>query len=772
MKKKITPLIFILSTVSLFAQDAYIKGKISDSKTKETIVGANIVIDDSTGTASDINGIYLFKTKAGKHKAEFKYIGYKSQIKNLDTKANDTILLDVILEPDSKQLNIVVVSAGKFEQNLNEVTVSMEVLKSELIENKATKSIEDAIDQVPGVNVIDGQANIRGGSGFSYGAGSRVLVMVDEMPLLTADAGDVKWNFLPIENCEQVEVIKGASSALFGSSAMNGVINFRTAYPKDEPETKINFYGGLYNKPKRKEMVWWPDGNPTYGCLNFYHSQKVKNIDIVLGANLFNDDGYRQYETEQRYRANINLRYRFQKLKGLQVGLNANTLRNKGGLFLLWVNADSGAYKPAGGDLSHFTTYRTNIDPFITYNTKHNARHSLRGRFFRTINLNNTNQESQADVYYSEYQFQKHFENGLTWTVGAVYNYNEVIAKALYGTHTSSNASLFSQLDKKWKRLSISLGVRGEYFKTDSIETQENINWLMDRSKPMVKNSKVKPVFRAGVNYHLMKATYVRASFGQGFRFPSVAERFIKTSASGLDIYPNDSLKPESGWSSEIGIKQGLKLGEWKGLFDVAAFWTEYRNMMEFTFGQYAAPVAPYQTPSQLGIGFQSRNIGNTRIRGIDVSLMGQGKLGPIDVTMLIGYTYIDPQQTDFNAAVDTLSGTARDNVLKYRFIHSGKMDVEFGYKKISTGISMRANSFMENVDAFFEIPQYFPGVKDYRKAHNKGDAIFDYRLSYQLNKTAKLSIIVNNLFNREVMGRPMDIQAPRVYVMQLSIKL
>ena len=48
---------------------------------------------------------------------------------------------------------------------------------------------------------------------------------------------------------------------------------------------------------------------------------------------------------------------------------------------------------------------------------------------------------------------------------------------------------------------------------------------------------------------------------------------------------------------------------------------------------------------------------------------------------------------------------------------------------------------------------------------------IFDYRISYQLNKTAKLSFIINNMFNREVMGRPMDIQAPRVYAFQLTVK-
>ncbi len=767
MKKILTPLFFILISVSLLAQDAYLKGKVSDIKSKETIVGASVIVDNNTGTVTDVNGNYFFKTTAGKHKLEFKSLEFKSQVKMIELKANDTLSTDIILESDAKQLGIVVVSAGKFEQNLSEVTVSMEVLKPSLIENKSIQSVETAIDQVPGVNVIDGQANIRGGSGFSYGAGSRVLVMVDEMPMLTADAGDVKWSFLPIENCEQIEVIKGASSALFGSSAMNGVINFRTAYAKEDPETKINFYGGAYDKPRRKEMVWWQDGNPTYSGLNFYHAQKIKQFDIVLGGNIYNDDGYRYLEKEQRYRANTNLRYRFsKKLQGLQIGVNANTMRTKGGLFLIWDNDTTGSLRPAGGDLSHYTTYRTNIDPYITYNTKNDSRHTLRGRFFRTKNLNNTNQESTADVYYSEYQFQKRFEKGLTWTIGAVYNYNEVRSGPLYGTHFSTNASLFTQIDKKWKKLTISFGGRGEYFKTDSVETKENLYLLLDKSKPIAKQSKVKPVFRAGLNYHLFKATYIRASFGQGFRFPSVAEKYIKTSASGLDIYPNDSLRPESGWSTEIGIKQGVKIGDWKGYIDVAAFWTEYNNMMEFSFGKYENQNDPFNT---VGFGFQSQNIGNTRIRGIDVSIIGAGKMGPIDVSMLLGYTYIDPIQTDFDAERDTIFNTSKNNLLKYRYKHTGKADIQLGYKNFSTGISMRANSFMENVDAFFVVA--FPGMKEYRAAHDQGDYIFDYRISYQLHKTAKLSFIINNMFNREVMGRPMDIQAPRVYAVQLTVK-
>jgi len=77
----------------------------------------------------------------------------------------------------------------------------------------------------------------------------------------------------------------------------------------------------------------------------------------------------------------------------------------------------------------------------------------------------------------------------------------------------------------------------------------------------------------------------------------------------------------------------------------------------------------------------------------------------------------------------------------------------------------------MANIDIFFEDTYYFPGMKEYRKAHNKGDAVCDYRLSYQVHEKIKVSFIVNNLLNREVMGRPADISPPRVFALQLSAK-
>ena len=65
------------------------------------------------------------------------------------------------------------------------------------------------LEKTSGISILDGQPSIRGGSGFSYGVGSRVLMLVDDLPMISADAGDIKWNYMPVENLNQIEVIKG-----------------------------------------------------------------------------------------------------------------------------------------------------------------------------------------------------------------------------------------------------------------------------------------------------------------------------------------------------------------------------------------------------------------------------------------------------------------------------------------------------------------------------------------------------------------------------------
>ena len=136
------------------------------------------------------------------------------------------------------------------------------------------------------------------------------MVMLDGMPMLAGDANDIKWSAIPLENISQIEVLKGASSVLYGSSALNGVINIRTQYPKDEPITKINISNGFYLPgyatrtgtakngsdsilDQRNNQTWWnsPRG---YAQANFTHLNKINdNNELVLGGFFMKDQGYR-----------------------------------------------------------------------------------------------------------------------------------------------------------------------------------------------------------------------------------------------------------------------------------------------------------------------------------------------------------------------------------------------------------------------------------------------------------------------------------------------
>lgn len=744
-----------------FCQNSIIKGTITDHNTGETMVGVYIIATTINVSITDSRGYYELSLPAGKYKISYRYIGYQSQVLDVNLKPNEVYVKDITLKSEMRELQQVVVSAGRFEQKLSDVSVSMQVVKPSLIEKHQSTIMEHVLEKLPGVEIIDGQANIRNGSGWSYGAGSRVLLMVDDLPLLSADAGDAKWNYLSLENIEQVEIIKGASSALYGSSALNGIINVRTAFPSDKPQVKIRLTSGFYMEPKRKEMIWW-DKNPLFGGVNVMLSQRFGNLDIIAGGMAHNDAGYRENNFEERYRGNFKIRYRDKKIKGLLYGINSNFMSLDSKDFFLWIDADSGAWRQKPDDVSRTQGNRINIDPYVAYFDEKGNRHNLKTRYFRTANNykadKDKNKENSADLFLGEYQFYRSFKNGLDLTAGIYGSYAKSIS-ALYGNHESNNAAIFGQLNKKIKNLNLSMGIRMESFKLDLVT---------DNSEP---------VYRAGINYKIFKHTYLRASYGKGYRFPSIAEKYTATSVGGINIFPNPYIGSEKGWSAEVGVIQGLKISEWEGYLDIAAFWTEYQNMMEFVFGFYDTitfkPTTQYF--SFRNMGFQSQNIGNARISGFEIILNGKGRIINLPTTFLLGYTYTNP--IDMNTdSLYKASKSGDNNILKYRNKHSVKVDFEFGYKKISAGASFIYQSFMENVDYVFVDPilgnLILKGYENYRKTNKTGHAIVDMRLSYNFSVRSSISLLGKNIFNKEYMGRPGDIRPPRNIGIQYLLTL
>lgn len=804
-----TLLLALIFSLSSLAQTGKITGKVRDDK-GEPLMGASVIFkkDVTIGANTDENGNFILEVPPGKALLICRFSGMITDTISVNVIENQTVTQDIVLFQFVQEIEGVEVKVGKFDKPFEDQTVSMEIIKPALIENKNTRSIETALDQTPGLNILDGEPQIRGGSGFTFGVGSKVAVIVDDMPMLSGDAGRPEWGFIPVENIHQIEVIKGAASVLSGSSALSGSVHIRTAYPKAKPLTKVNAYSGFYSAPSSENGKWW-DEYPGIHGVNFLHTRMINNLDLVLGGNINFDHGYIGPPIQdsivaatlpdtvsnftekdlQSYRAriNFNIRYRSKKIKGLNYGINGNFMYAHSTMPLAWLNDTSGLYRAYPGAIFLQDQFIFNVDPFVNFFTATDGKHSFRSRILHADNEMSANQSNRATTYYGDYMFQKSYPQlkGLDFIGGLTSTFTNSFANIYVGsgspTNQMLNISAYSQLESKLnKTLNVSVGGRLEYFALNDTITA------------------LKPIFRAGTSIKIYQETYLRASYGQGYRFPTITERFIKTGVGNFGVFPNPDLKPESSWNAEIGVKQGLKFGKIYGFLDLAGFWQEYQNTIEYMFGVWS-PITSLETMGS-SAGFKFLNTGESRVMGLDLSFTGKAKLSKnAEMTFMAGYNYIVPKTLtpDYVYASDSIydgNGKPREfsyystsldpsnQILKYRFLHNVKSDFEIVIqKKIGIGFSAKYFSKIVNMDAIIkDFEETTAGIDvlqnlrymDYFEAHRFGNWIFDARLSYQLSDMHKIALIGSNILNRSYSLRPLKIEAPRTIMIQYTWKL
>ena len=773
-----------------------ISGIVKDSISYKPLVGVSIKINQlgslnekanffSFGTVTNSLGKYEISIPSGLQKLTFSYIGYESKTIELDINQNK--LINVSLNENSSELNLLVVSASKFKQKIEEVTVSMDVIDSKLIESKNCITLSDLIRNVPSIQLIDGQLNIRSGSGWSYGTGSRVLVMVDEMPILSADQGEVDFNLIPMENIEQIEVIKGASSALYGSSALNGIINIKTKTPSFKPQTTVSSFVGFWDSPKDPRNKWWVDSLMLRNGISLSHSEKIKNLDLTLSANHYNDRGYIKFINNQQTRISANSKLVKDKVT---FGLNLNYMQRKSGLFVMWQN-DTNAYIPLGGTHIPNNGNRFYIDPSITY--YHNSfKHILRSRILsRNLFYNdNPNNKNNSLLSFNEYQNQFHDENttitlGLTIVTlkGETNSFNSQFTQD--GKITGLNYSAYLQLDQKINKINFSIGGRYEYFDLNNTKFGQ-------------------PVFRGGLNYEISNGWNLRSSFGQGFRFPTMTELYFKGDIGPINLYNNPDLIPESGWTSELGLKKVIKIRNFKGYVDLVGFLMEYNDMMEFTLGIWGP-----SEPSSYGLGFSSKNVNKARIPGLEFTINASGLVSDNwSLGLLFGVTYSNPHSVypdssfedlvplgiaqislaeialnESNPTKYTFSNTSsslNNSTLKYRSKVNIRLDVESVYKnKLIIGLSYQYNSKMTNIDYAFVTGLFNEntlistdlGINRSMLTLNNGYSLLDCRVKYNLKKDITVGFLCENLFNNSYLIRPANLGSPRTFMFQVQSK-
>lgn len=935
--KKLYVIALLLTILTVPAFGQVMKGYVYDQDTDEPLAGVNItykrLTGETDGTVSNADGFYQISVPAGGVDLLFSYIGYENEMVPIVINRNETKTRDIRMRVKANLLGDVVVSAGRFEQKLSDVTVSMDLLKAEDISKQAPTDLSTTLNSMPGVDINDKQPSIRGGNGWTYGVGSRSQVLIDGMSALTAGTGIINWNIVPLENIEQVEVMKGASSVLYGSSALNGVINIRTKRPGLTPVSTLRTYLGIYGPPANEDYQWndksfWKDGkygvepflrknvfsgirNPIYEGADFSHTRRIGDFDVSAGLNVFTDEGYKKGGYNKRFRAGGNLTYHQPTTNGTLVnyGFNTNFMSDKYADFFMW-RSPKEVYEssPIANMAREANTFY--IDPFFNFtNPNNNTSHKIKARFYYrgddmpsdteegksitdilgnmgtdvsaitgivqnvqngdysmfypiiqpalqgdvsglvhgTVNLLNgifptattadyndllswvmkrglpsdmsnlgpwlsnainpkadpTNIDKNY-TYYLDYQFNKKWDNGTQITTGATYEHMRSTSLTT-GTHDSDNAAVFFQYDQRfWDRLSVSAGMRAEYYRVD--------DYLREADTKMFGTKvPVKPIFRAGLNYQLADYSFIRASFGQGYRYPSLTEKYARKDVGGVGVFPNNDVKAEKGINTELGIKQGYKFGNLQGFFDVAGFYTQYTDMIEFRFGFFDNETFAYLNSTQdilgtiasgqmPGVGAQFYNVSKARIYGAEVSTNGFYEFNPdTKLSYNLGYVYIEPEDADYKKKNeieaqydDPLRSKEKSNdskYLKYRQKHTVKGVFDLQWKRLNLGMNMTWKSKILAVDYLMVderemdqpnimeyIRQFLYGniegetLNSYWRKHNTDYCVVDLRAGVKITKDVSFQFMINNLFNKEYCTRPMLVSAPRTYVMQLNM--
>lgn len=695
----------------------------------EPLIGAIVLIQGSVrGTTTNLKGEFrIADLPPGAYSVAVSMVGYlRTTHTGVVVEDGRETVANFSLSASPVQFDQVVVTASKRQQSLEEVPVSLSVLDASEIRQRNAMVLDDALRYIPGVNMTGFQVNIRGSSGYSRGAGSRVLMLLDGIPFITGDTGELNFETIPIGQVDRIEVVKGASSALYGSNALGGVINIITKDIPETPSTNVRLFGGVYDQPTHDQWKWSPKSRFVNGQ-SVSHSYRVGDLGLALFASRQFDDGYRQNDYRRRYNFYIKVKEDYARNSALT--MTFGLLYQYGGQFLYWRNLDSAYLPPIAQQddniksIRFFTTgqYTTVIHEGFALTTRAMWFHNDWG-FETRSGIGRA--ESIADDFQFESQATLIPDEIHTLTFG-VAGTVDLIGGDVISDRVIGGFALFGQDEVRLAQpLTMTVGGRYDFSSVGVTAPGGSLN-------PKV-----------ALAYTPFAGTTLRTSVGRGFRVPSVAEAFLMAGFSNIIARPNEDLKPERSWSFEVGLSQ--RLGEF-GTFDIAAFRSDFDNLIE---------VVPDIEGSALR--FQWRNVAQARIQGVETSL----KLGLFDGALqyTLGYTYVYPEDRTQN------------DLLKYRPRHLFYTTLSGNVGPFHASTDFR---FISRVDRVDDILGNFGIVPD---AEERTDIfVTDFRLGvdFSLGKAPfTVTASVNNALQYNYVELIGNIMPPRTYMLVLEARM
>jgi len=676
--------------------------------------GARLIASTQTTDA----GTYRFDSLlAGQVIIDVAVIGYLPAVDTIEVAPRETLQHDFRLRLSPVTLMPTIVTAAKRSQLLDQAITSVALVSREAISARAVNTVDEAVDKAPGVQFINGQVNIRGSSGFVEGLGSRVLLLVDGVPANQGDRGGINWDLVPVDQVQRVEVVKGAGSALYGSSAFGGVVNLITRELPTGAHARLRATAGVFADPP--QTVWgFRDYTGIQDGVDVSASYGRGAVRGGLAAGARHSDGYRQQDKADHWQ--VSGRGDWRPEPATRVNLSGAWASDQYQVPEPWCQsgqcADSGqALQPFRIDtLNRGNSTRSDKGYFtalVTRTPSARVAWSARVSWLRTHFTDAYPGRrppfapadfSVANRYGGEARLVTRRDTGQIVTVGVEGTQSDVTSNVFSGDttggggrHMQDEYAAFAEAEQVMGPVRATLGARGDFLTIDGSGV----------------TAFVSP--RGGLVWPTLTGSW-RASVGRAYRAPSLAERFVTTYALGFRVVPNPALRAEEGWSAEVG-RSWIPVPWLHG--DAAIFWTEAKNLIEPSID------------SSLVIQF--RNLQRARLAGVDLSVSANALVPGL--TSSLAYQYLYARELPHDT---TPAGTMTpQRPLLYRPRHLLTLSADYTWRRIGVGADWRYSSRYERQDPLFHGDPRLEGkILDLRASWTAGPLEAHLKVANALN--------------------------------------
>ncbi|NHN25302.1 TonB-dependent receptor [Flavobacterium jejuense] len=535
--KFILQLILVLGISQITFSQKTLKGNITDYNTNEPLINSTIyVVEFNKGTSTNENGDYLISgIGKGIYKVQITHLGYQSQIHEIEiTNNTNEFQLNIALKQKSIQINEVVVS-NAYINSQDKSTYKIDVVKKEEMQKIGAFTIMDLINKVSGVDAITSgplvsRPVIRGLSG------NRILTVIDGTRFETQQWDDEHGIGVNELGLNQVEIIKGPSSLLYGPEAMGGVVNFVKTKPADVGTIKGNALASMYtnnlgwranaNIDGAKEKYNW--GISTLGKL--YSDYFINNQSFRIPNTRLLEYGAKGYLGINRKWGSTNISYVYnQAFYGILDG--KDIIKDTNGNI---INTDIEKEKYP---FEIEAPFHTVVDNRITSNT---TLLSGKSKFDVILGYQNNHRSENEEITgvkkgyrYVDMSLQSTTYN-IKWYMPTLGRFSTIIgSQGMHQTNknisgaqtvlipnaTINDFGLFGVSKYELEKFNFSLGIR---YDSRNLNTHETTGY--NYSIPEISKNYNNLSTSVGISYCIEKDLTLRTSFATGYRSPNLNE--------------------------------------------------------------------------------------------------------------------------------------------------------------------------------------------------------------------------------------------------------